>query len=175
MLMGISCILALTMPGGKNHLSLTSSAFGDGTPIPAVHANAGVTNGKNISIPIAWSGTPPGTKSFAISIIDTHHIASNWIHWFVIDIPNTVTSLPEGASKKNMPRGSRELDNSFGKQGYGGPQPPPGSGPHPYVITLYALSTEKLELKQSSTLREFKKALDGKILGEGRLIGTYQR
>ncbi|MFI5252329.1 MAG: YbhB/YbcL family Raf kinase inhibitor-like protein [Bacteroidota bacterium] len=174
-IMGISCVLALLNAPEKSQLTLTSSAFSDGTSIPTKYANIGVSGGKNISPPLKWYGVPAGTKSFAISIIDVHPIASNWIHWMVIDLPKTVTALPEGASGKNIPEGSKELDNSFGKLGYGGPQPPPGSGSHPYLITLYALNVEKLGLKQSTPFKEFRKALVGKILGEVRLIGMYER
>jgi Raf kinase inhibitor-like YbhB/YbcL family protein len=174
-IMGISCVLALTMAVNKSHFTLTSSAFSDGASIPTKHASVEITGGRNISIPLKWNGAPAGTKSFAISIIDVHPIASNWIHWLVIDIPSTVTTLPEGASGKNMPKNSKELDNSFGKSGYGGPQPPPGSGSHPYVVIIYALSADKLNLKQSATLKEFKKALEDKILGEAKIVGMYGR
>ena len=68
-----------------------------------------------------------------------------------------------------------ELENSFGFNGYGGPQPPKGTGEHPYVCTLYALSVEKMDLEPETSLSEFKKALEGKILAEASLTGMYHR
>lgn len=108
-------------------------------------------------------------------MIDPHPVAGNWVHWLVINIPADVTSLEEGESRKNMPRGCIELKNSFGDVGYGGPQPPKGTGDHPYVITLYALSVEKLELGTSVSLSTFLKALEGKVLGSAKITGKYGR
>ncbi len=72
-----------------------------------------------------------------------------------------------------MPQGSIELKNSFGEIGYGGPQPPKGSGDHPYVLTLYALSVDKIDLPTSTSLEAFKKALEGKVLGSVTLTGKF--
>ena len=74
-----------------------------------------------------------------------------------------------------MPPGSLELKNSFGEIGYGGPQPPKGTGDHPYVFTLYALSVETLDLGTNVSLSAFKKALEGKILGSATITGKYGR
>jgi hypothetical protein len=74
-----------------------------------------------------------------------------------------------------MPAGSQELINSFGEIGYGGPQPPRGTGEHPYVITIYALKVEKLDLGVNASLSEFKKALEGKVIGSASVTGMYGR
>jgi phosphatidylethanolamine-binding protein (PEBP) family uncharacterized protein len=68
-----------------------------------------------------------------------------------------------------------ELHNSFGQTGYGGPQPPPGSGDHRYVFTLYALSVPRLDLPPGASLVAFKQALEGKVLGQSSLTGYYGR
>jgi hypothetical protein len=91
----------------------------------------------------------------------------------VINIPADVTSLPEGASGKNMPRGAVEIRNSFGDAGYGGPQPPKGTGPHKYVVTVYALQDAALGLKQDTTLADFQQAIRGKVLGEASITGLF--
>ena len=152
-------------------LAITSTAFAAGQPIPVIHS----CKGKGISPALAWSGAPAGTKSFALSVVDPHPVAQNWVHWLVINIPANETSLEEGASRKKMPPGSVELKNSFGDTGYGGPQPPKGTGDHPYIFTLYALSVEKLSLGMNTSLSAFKKALEGKILGSTTLTGKYGR
>jgi Raf kinase inhibitor-like YbhB/YbcL family protein len=159
---------------GGNSMEISSAAFEDGGKIPIHYVMPGA-GGKNSSVPLAWKNPPSGTKSFALSMVDPHPVAQNWVHWLVINIPATATSLEEGASGKKMPPGSIELKNSFGEIGYGGPQPPKGTGDHPYVFTLYALSAEKLDLGTSASLAAFKKALEGKVLGSASITGKYGR
>ncbi len=156
-------------------MRLSSTAFQDQKFIPTKYAYHGVVGGKNISLPLQWNDCPIGTGSFAISIVDPHPVANNWIHWFVINIPKNVVSLAEGVSGKQMPAGSNELYNSYGTLGYGGPEPPKGSGPHPYVMTVYALSVEHLELSQNVSLAEFKKSLEGNIVASATITGIYER
>jgi phosphatidylethanolamine-binding protein (PEBP) family uncharacterized protein len=74
-----------------------------------------------------------------------------------------------------MPAGAVELKNSFGDTGYGGPQPPKGSGDHPYVVTLYALNVAKLDPPVQTSLAGFKKALEGKILATSTITGIFGR
>lgn len=155
-------------------MEISSSAFKDGEKIPVKYVMPGA-GGKNISIPLTWKDVPPETKSLALSIIDPHPVARNWVHWLVINIPPTAASLEEGASKKKMPPGSMELRNSFGDIGYGGPQPPEGTGDHPYVVTLHALKAEKLELGLDTSLSAFKKAIEGKVMGSAAITGKYGR
>ncbi|MDZ7288431.1 MAG: YbhB/YbcL family Raf kinase inhibitor-like protein [candidate division KSB1 bacterium] len=157
-------------------MELKSSAFTNGKSIPTKYANTGVSGGQNISLPLEWSGVPAETKSFALAIVDRHPIANNWVHWFVINIPKSVNMLAEGASRTNkMPAGSKELNNTFGKLGYGGPQPPRGSGAHDYEITLYALNVENLALDTNTSLAAFEKALAGKVLTSAKMVGTFER
>ena len=155
-------------------MEITSSAFKDGGKIPIQYVMV-PAGGKNLSIPLAWKNAPSGTKSFALSIVDPHPVAQNWVHWFVINLPSSAASLPEGASRKNMPAGTVELKNSFGEIGYGGPQPPTGSGEHPYVVTLYALNVEKLDLGVSVPLPAFKNAMEGKVIESATITGKYER
>jgi Raf kinase inhibitor-like YbhB/YbcL family protein len=157
---------------GGNNMEISSAAFKDGEKIQYVMPGAG---GRNISAPLSWKNIPSGTKSFALSMVDPHPVAQNWVHWLVINIPANVASLEEGASRKKMPRESVELKNSFGDIGYGGPQPPRGTGDHPYVFTLYALGVERLDLGANTSLSAFKKALEGKILGSATITGKYGR
>ena len=155
-------------------MEISSAAFKNEEKIPIQYVMPGA-GGKNISVPLSWKNVPFGTKSFALSLVDPHPVAQNWIHWLVINIAANVVSIEEGASRKKMPPGSVELKNSFGDIGYGGPQPPKGTGDHPYVFSLYALSVEKLDLGTSTSLSAFKKALEGKVLESATLTGKYGR
>lgn len=155
-------------------MQIKSTAFQDGGKIPQPYVMPGA-GGQNISLPLAWSGAPPGTQSFALSIVDPHPVANNWVHWLVINLPADITGLAEGASGRNMPKGAVQLHNSWGKPGYGGPQPPKGTGDHPYVATIYALSAPKLDLKENAGLAGFTRALEGKVLGSAKITGYYGR
>ncbi len=155
-------------------LELMSPAFKDGGDMPAKHARP-AAGGQNVSIPLQWSGVPEGAKSFALSIIDIHPVANNWVHWLVANIPAGVTSLPEGASGKNMPPGAVEAKNSFGTTGYGGPQPPKGTGSHSYVVTLYALNVDKIDLPASASRSDFQNAIKGKIIQQATITGHYKQ
>jgi Raf kinase inhibitor-like YbhB/YbcL family protein len=155
-------------------MQITSSAFQDGGKIPVKYVMPGA-GGQNVSVALTWSGAPPGTQSFALSMVDPHPVAHNWVHWLVINLPKDATSIPEGASGGNMPPGAMELHNSWGRPGYGGPQPPPGSGDHPYVFTLYALSVPQVDLPKSANLAAFKQALEGKTLATATITGYYGR
>jgi Raf kinase inhibitor-like YbhB/YbcL family protein len=153
-------------------LQLSSPAFRDGADMPQVYARF-AAGGRNVSIPLHWTGTPQGVKSFALSIVDLHPVARKWVHWLVINIPPDVTSLPEGASGKSMPRGAVEIKNSFGDVGYGGPQPPKGTGAHQYLVTVYALRDAGLDLKADATLADFQSAIRAKVLGEASITGLF--
>jgi Raf kinase inhibitor-like YbhB/YbcL family protein len=172
----VAAFLTFTAVGGSGGqpMQITSKAFQDGGKIPLQYVRPGA-GGKNLSVPLSWSNAPAGTQSFALAMVDPHPVARNWVHWLVIDIPKDTTSLAEAASGQKMPPGAKELKNSFGSLGYGGPQPPPGSGDHPYVFTLYALSAPKLELSQSPGLAAFKQALEGKTLATATITGYFGR
>ena len=170
----ISGVFLLGASSPAHALELTSPAFQDGRLIPSQYARP-AAGGMNVSIPLNWTGVPEGTKSFALSIVDIHPIANKWIHWLVISIPANVTSLSEDSSGRSMPPGSVELKNSFGTMGYGGPQPPRGSGPHSYVITIYALKSDKLDLAPNTSLSEFQNGLKGKVIQEATITGKYEQ
>ena len=156
--------------------TLESSTFKDGGPIPPKHAMNGVSGGQNISPALSWKNPPPGTKSFAIACIDTHPIAKRWVHWIAFGIPADCKAIPEGASLSKMPDGTLEMSNTFGGTGWGGPMPPPGSGTHHYVFTIYALSSDG-NLKQTARMdeSEFLRAVGRITLGKATITGTFGR
>jgi hypothetical protein len=140
------------------------------------YVHKSVVGGKNVSPAFSWNDPPTDTKSFAFSIIDPHPVANNWAHWFVINIPFRERKLVEGASRTNsLPAGAKELMSSYNELGYGGPAPPKGSGSHPYVATIYALNVESLDLGVNTTLRQFQKAIEGKVIAEATMTGYFER
>lgn len=149
------------------------SIFKNNERIPTRFCYYGVEGGKNISPPLTWTNVPSHTKTLALAVIDIHPIANNWIHWLVTNIPITITDFKEGVSG-NLDKEIVEHINSYGKIGYGGPQPPKGRGVHNYVISIYALDIA-LSLPQKIKLTQFQSAIKSHILEEAQLVGTYER
>lgn len=155
-------------------MELTSTSYDAGQTIPLRHATHGVPGGENVSVALSWSGAPASTRSFVITMIDRHPIAHGWVHWLVVDVPAGVSSLGEGVScTPAMPAGAWELDSSYGLPGYGGPQPPPGSGTHEYVTTAYALDVARLGAGPTATWDDVRRAMEGHVLASGTLIGRF--
>jgi Raf kinase inhibitor-like YbhB/YbcL family protein len=98
----------------------------------------------------------------------------NWIHWAVFNIPANCNEIAENASGNNMPEGSIELNNQFRTPGYGGPEPPRGSGTHGYIATLYALNTPEVnDLDTYKSFAEINAILNGRIIAKAEIIGYY--
>jgi hypothetical protein len=155
---------------GKTKMQLTSTAFTEGQPIPADYT----CEGKNVSPPLQWSGAPASTKSLALIVDDPDAPVGTWVHWVLYNLPAGANQLPENASRTPSATGSAAQGlNDFKRSGYSGPCPPPGK-PHRYFFKLYALDIE-LQLKRDPTKKDVEKAMQGHILAEGRLVGTYQR
>ena len=153
---------------------LQSEGFENGADIPVKYARYVMPGGQNISAPFSWSNAPAGTKSFALAVIDRS--ANDWVHWMVVNIPAGVNSLPEGVSgTAQMPEGAQELVNTFRQPGYGGPQPPRGTGVHQYETTVYALSTEKVDLSGEATVDELEEAVRPNLLGSAKMVGRMGR
>ncbi|HSQ75094.1 MAG TPA: YbhB/YbcL family Raf kinase inhibitor-like protein [Bacteroidota bacterium] len=148
-----------------------------GKYFPTKCARREVKGGQNVSPPLVWTDIPPGVMSFAISMVDRHPIANDWVHWLVANIPRETREIREGASRIRyaIPPGALEFRNSFGDMGYGGPQPPRGSGAHVYEITLYALSIEAIELGPYATLEELLEEISPHVVATAMTSGTFEQ
>ncbi|MFB3893566.1 MAG: YbhB/YbcL family Raf kinase inhibitor-like protein [Phycisphaerae bacterium] len=159
-------------PAASVKISLTSSAFANGATIPKEYT----ADGQNISPALAWSGVPAGTKELALIMDDPDAPVGTWDHWLLFGIPATAVELKAGQSayrKGTSPSGMLEGRNSWGNNGYEGPEPPPGK-PHRYIFRLYALDAP-LKLSAGADKKALLKAMDGHILAQGELIGKYGR
>lgn len=155
--------------------TVTSEAFADGEAIPVKYCLESVDGGQNVSIPLEWTGAPDDTASFVVTMIDTHPVANEWVHWIVIDLPASTTGLPEGASDSTIPDVADELDNSFGEDRYGGPAPPPGSGDHEYLVTVYALDAATVVMPERPSADDIAAAVEGHVLASARVTGVFGR
>lgn len=153
-----------------------SQAYEDEGRIPDKYCNKSVSGGENVSIPIEWKNVPEGTKSLFLVIVDTHPVANRWIHWAVADIAPSSGGVPEGASGTGkMPAGSRELAGTSGDKNYQGPQPPAGTGDHPYEIHLFALSKSGMDIPQKPSWEQINSALEPALLDEVQYTGYFGR
>jgi Raf kinase inhibitor-like YbhB/YbcL family protein len=156
--------------GSKMGIQLTGSAFLEGAPIPGKYT----CDGQDISPPLKWKNVPQGTRSIALICDDPDAPVGTWVHWVLYGLPGSVTELPEGVpNTTNLPNGAKQGLNDFGRIGYGGPCPP-GKSAHRYFFKLYALDTE-LSLPPKATKKDLLRAMEGHILAEGQLMGTYKR
>lgn len=151
-------------------IQLTSSAFHEGEMIPVKYTCDGI----NVSPSLSWSLLPTGTKSLGLIADDPDAPVGTWVHWVIYDVPFHLSGLPEGVSKNPVIEGlGVQGTNDFHRSGYDGPCPPRGS-PHRYYFKLYALDC-LLNLKPGATKQKVEQAMQGHILGQGQLMGKYQR
>ncbi len=115
-------------PTTATTLRLTSTAFGDGEPIPPEYTCVG----DDVSPPLAWTGVPAGTAELALVVRDPD--ADGFVHWVIAGLPPDVDALARG----DPPAQAIEELNDFGRQGWSGPCPP--SGTHNYDFRIYALA-----------------------------------
>jgi len=150
-------------------LTLSSTAFASGQNIPSKYSCLG----REISPDLSWTGAPAATKSFALILDDPDASMGTWVHWMIYNIPVTTNGLPEAIPVGDqLSNGSLQGKNSSGKLGYNGPCPP--SGTHHYFFKLYALDTI-LNLSSGADKDQLLKAMDGHILAQGELMGTFSK
>lgn len=153
--------------------TLTSSVFTANGEIPSRYT----CEGQDVSVPLAWSGVPAGTKSLVLIVDDPDAPdpkapKMTWVHWVLYNIPPGTSSLAEGIQSSALPAGTREGLNDWKRHGYGGPCPPIGR--HRYFHKLYALDTALPAMENPSKL-DLEQAMKGHILGKAELVGTYQK
>lgn len=144
-------------------MKLTSPAFTHNKPLPAKYT----CDGEDLSPPLSLAGTPKGVMALALVMDDPDAPMGTFDHWVAWNIPPTQLEILEG-QKIGV-----EGMNSYGTYGYRGPCPPRGPVHH-YHVRIYALDAS-LSLKAGASKRDLEKAMQGHILGQAELIGTYQR
>ena len=144
------------------NLKLGSYDFSHGGEMPREY---GYKNG-NETPALSINGIPEGTKSLALIMDDPDAmgaVGKVWVHWVIWNI-NPDTGQVDGYI--DDPEGMTD----FGEVGYGGPAPPDKR--HTYIFKLYALDTE-LDLPDKSTKADVEKAMEGHIIEQATLTGTY--
>jgi len=155
-------------------MTIRSDAFDDGRAIPRRYGE----DGEDVSPSLTWSGQPEGTRELALIVDDPDAPTPEpWVHWVLYKVPADVQALPEGLPQTptlNTPPGALQGKNSWGGTGYRGPAPPRGHGVHHYHFRLYALDTP-LQAARGLDKGGLIRAMQGHILAQAELIGTYER
>jgi len=154
-------------------LKLSSPAFADEHTIPVLFT----CDGKDVSPPLNWSAPPAGTRSLVLiaddpDAPDPAAPQMTWVHWVLYNLPPAAGGLPEAVTSAKLPPGTLEGLNDWKRIGYGGPCPPIGR--HRYYFRLYALDTTLPDLRRPGRTK-LGKAMEGHVLTEVTLMGTYQR
>lgn len=144
-------------------MKATSPAFEQYHTIPKRYT----CDGEDLSPPLAFQDMPKNVRSFALIVEDPDAPKGTFDHWIAWNIAAETTVLAEGI------KAPQEGLNSYGSHGYRGPCPPPGK-PHRYFFKVFALDTV-LELPETSGKSALLKAMQGHILAETELVGTYGR
>ena len=150
------------------NFQLTSS-FLDGGVIPRV---CGYKSGNSRPF-LKFYGKPKGTESLTLIMDDPDAkaaVGKVWVHWVVWNIHPWEQVWAGDFSEDLICSHAIEGTTDFGEVGYGGPAPPDKR--HTYVFKLYALDSE-LDLPDKSTKADVEKAMDGHIIEQTQLTGTY--
>lgn len=145
-------------------LTITSPAFAGGGVIPAKYT----CDGQDVNPPLVIGAVPPGTVSLALIMDDPDAPMGTWVHWVAWNIPAQTREIPENS----VPSGASQGKNDWKRNSYGGPCPP--SGTHRYFFRLYALDAT-LNLGSSTTKADLARAMQGHVLAQGELMGTFHR
>ena len=150
-------------------MQITSPSFAPNGEIPRQFT----CQGDDTSPELRIEGVPPGAKSLALIVEDPDAPDPAapkrvWTHWVLYDLPPGTTRLSEGGDGDGALKGQ----NDWGKAAWGGPCPPIGR--HRYFFRLYALDTELGDLGEP-TKAELREAMEGHVVGQAELVGTYQK
>jgi Raf kinase inhibitor-like YbhB/YbcL family protein len=144
-------------------LEVGSSAFNANQEIPAEYTCEGAGTAPAVN----WSKPPAGTRSVALVVEDTDAPNGTFTHWLVTGISPATTHLAKGGA---IPAGAVAQANDKGNAGYAGPCPTDGTTHH-YHFHVYALD---VRLDKRITKAAFGSAIQGHVLAQGELVGTYQ-
>ena len=135
---------------------LISDDFKEGEEIPK---KFGYKHG-NEQPDIKLGSIPEETKTLALIMDDPDAmgaVGKVWVHWLEYHDVNDITTTISGKT-------------DFGEVGYGGPAPPDKR--HTYVFKAYALDVD-LDLKEGFSKQELEDVMEGHILAEAKLTGTF--
>ena len=161
--LAIALVALASFAEGGAKMKITSSAFHEGANIPSKFT----CDGSDTSPPLQIAGVPSRAKSLVLIVDDPDAPSGLFTHWLVWNIPPQTNSIAEGSAPKGV-----HGTNDFGKSGYKGPCPPPGT--HRYSFKIYALDRE-LDLRGGAKRSQLDAAMKGHVVAQGVLVGRYAR
>lgn len=143
-------------------MKLSSPAFAHEGAIPSMFT----CDGSDINPALEVAGVPAEAQSLALIVDDPDAPGGTWLHWTMWNIDPATTRIEENS----VPAGVVQGMTDFETVGWGGPCPP--SGTHRYYFKLYALDM-MLDLSSGASLQQLEAAMQGHILEQVELMGTY--
>lgn len=143
---------------------ITSPSFQNGGPIPAQFT----CDGGDMNPELHIQDVPAEAKALVLIVDDPDAPGGTFTHWTAWNIDPKTETIKE----ESVPPGAVEGETGFGKPGYGGPCPP--GGKHRYFFRFFALDA-LLDLKPDALVHELRDRMNGRIVAEAELMGTYQR
>ncbi|MEP6930008.1 MAG: YbhB/YbcL family Raf kinase inhibitor-like protein [Flavobacterium sp.] len=177
LVVAVSVVFSTTLSAQKT-FTLSSKDLG-GEATKTQEFNGFGCSGENQSPQLLWKNAPEGTKSFAITMYDPDApTGSGFWHWIAFNIPANVNEIVTNAgnAKLNLfPKGAIQSITDYGIKGFGGPCPPEGHGFHEYIITVYALKTDKLELTENTNPAIVGFNLWNNTIAKASIVAYYKR
>lgn len=165
---------ALDLRDGTARITLTSPAFIDHAPIPSQYT----ADGEGLSPEIDWNGVPPSATSLALIVEDADSpTPSPLVHAIAVDIDAKRVALAEGELQEQSRDEKTSITlgrNSYLRQAWLPPDPPPGHGIHRYAFQLFALA-DGPAFNDAPGRHELVEVLRSRAIASGCLIGTYTR
>jgi Raf kinase inhibitor-like YbhB/YbcL family protein len=154
-------------------MSLTSPAFVHNAAIPSKYT----CDGRDVSPPLSWQAVPAAARSLVLIVDDPDAPDPaapkvTWVHWLLYNIPVSATGLKEALPVSALPGSTLQGSNDWQHTGYNGPCPPIGR--HRYFFKLYALDRLLPDLNKPDKA-QLESAMQGHVLAQAELVGTYQR
>lgn len=128
-------------------------------------------DGDNTSPTFVIEDVPEDAVSLALICHDPDATRGTpWVHWVLSNLKTDINTISDVV----LPDYAKEGVTSFGSKGYGGPSPSPGTGPHRYIFTLYALSNTP-NLDGIVKYEDLNKVLVKHTIASSKWTGIYER
>ena len=163
----------LPLRGGQGAIAVTSLAFVDHGPLPALYT----ADGEGMSPPLQWSGVPEAATSVVLIVEDADSPTPHpLVHAIAVGLAVDEGALKEGAldDAADAPEDARLGRNSYLRHGWLPPDPPPGHGAHRYAFQVFALAGDSA-LPETPGRDALMEALTRDAIASGLLVGIYER
>ncbi len=175
----ILCSFFLSIGLANAEMQISSPDFNNNQIIKLANVFNGFgCEGENISPQINVKNIPLEAKSLAITIYDPDApTGSGWWHLVAYDInvDHHDLVIPSNFFSKKNSKNIKFGRNDYGNFNYGGPCPPVGHGKHNYILSVYALGIDKLNVPKSATSALIGYNINSNTIEKAVITSIYQR